>query len=91
MALNGIIIPTMAIEWVQGLDGDRGGSALPQVLTVEEVADLMRVDRKTAYAAIAEGGVPGVRRIGRCIRVSRDVLLRWLEQGEAKQARGRHP
>jgi excisionase family DNA binding protein len=81
----------MGIESVQGFDGDRGGSALPQVLTVEEVADLMRVDRKTAYAAIAEGRVPGVRRIGRCIRVSRDVLLRWLEQGDAKQGRGRHP
>jgi len=40
---------------------------LPEVLTVEEVADLLRVDRKTAYAAIAEGGVPGVRRVGRCI------------------------
>jgi excisionase family DNA binding protein len=66
-----------------------GATGLPQVLTVEEVADLMRVDRKTAYAAIAEGGVPGVRRIGRCIRVSRDVLLRWLEQGEAKLSRGR--
>lgn len=63
---------------------------LPQVLTVEEVADLMRVDRKTAYAAIAEGGVPGVRRIGRCIRVSRDVLLRWLAEGEGRAAlRGR--
>lgn len=82
---------SMGIAAMQGLDGDRGGSALPQVLTVEEVADLMRVDRKTAYAAIAEGGVPGVRRIGRCIRVSRDVLLRWLEQGDVKQGRGRRP
>lgn len=64
--------------------------ALPSMLTVEEVADLMRIDRKTAYTAIACGEVPGVRRIGRCIRVSRDVLLRWLEQGEAKfAARGR--
>jgi excisionase family DNA binding protein len=66
-----------------------GKAGLPQMLTVEEVANLMRVDRKTAYAAIAEGGVPGVRRIGRCIRVSRDVLLRWLEEGEAKLNRDR--
>lgn len=57
---------------------------LPRILTVEEVADLMRVDRKTAYAAIACGEVPGARRIGRCIRVSRDVLLLWLEQSDAK-------
>lgn len=76
----------MGIEAVLGVGG--GSNTLPQVLTVEEVAELMRVDRKTAYAAIAEGGVPGVRRIGRCIRVSRDVLLRWLEQGEIKRSRG---
>jgi excisionase family DNA binding protein len=87
----GIIIKAMSVESVEGSGGHGVGSTLPQVLTVEEVADLMRVDRKTAYAAIAEGGVPGVRRIGRCIRVSRDVLLRWLEQGEAKHGRGRHP
>jgi excisionase family DNA binding protein len=82
----GIIILEMGLDAVAEAGGTRG---LPQVLTVEEVADLMRVDRKTAYAAIAEGGVPGVRRIGRCIRVSRDVLLRWLEQGEAKRTLGR--
>jgi excisionase family DNA binding protein len=62
---------------------------LPPVLTVEEVADLMRIDRKTAYAVIAEGGIPGVRRVGRCIRVSRDVLLRWLEEGERARDKGR--
>jgi excisionase family DNA binding protein len=69
-----------------------GGSGLPPVLTVEEVAELMRIDRKTAYAAIAEGEVPGVRRLGRCIRVSRDVLLRWLAEGEGgrvERGRGR--
>lgn len=66
-----------------------GGDTLPPVLTVEEVADLMRVDRKTAYAAIAEGEVPGVRRLGRCIRVSRDVLLRWLAEGEGGRAQKR--
>ena len=69
-----------------------GGISLPPVLTVEEVAELMRIDRKTAYAAIAEGEVPGVRRLGRCIRVSRDVLLRWLAEGEGgkvERRRGR--
>ena len=65
------------------------GAALPAVLTVEEVADLMRVDRKTAYSAIAEGGIPGVRRVGRCIRVSRDELLRWLAEGQGDMRKGR--
>ena len=57
---------------------EAGWNGLPSVLTVEEVAELMRIDRKTAYAAVAEGDLPGVRRVGRCIRVSRDVLLQWL-------------
>lgn len=64
-------------------------NGLPPVLTVEEVADLMRIDRKTAYAAIAAGGVPGVRRLGRCIRVSRDVLLQWLAEGQGGPQKGR--
>ena len=51
------------------------GADLPAVLTVDEVAEVLRVDRKTAYAVIAEGGVPGVRRLGRCIRVSREALM----------------
>jgi excisionase family DNA binding protein len=66
-----------------------GDANLPEVLTVEEVAALLRVDRKTAYAAIAEGSVPGVRRVRRCIRVSRDVLLNWLREGEQRPARRR--
>jgi excisionase family DNA binding protein len=71
------------------VDGERAAATLPSVLTVDEVADLMRVDRKTAYAAIAAGAVPGVRRIGRCIRVSRDVLLRWLAEGDDPLAKRR--
>jgi excisionase family DNA binding protein len=66
---------------------ETGSNELPAVLTVEEVADLMRVDRKTAYAAIADGGLPGVRRLGRCIRISRDVFLRWLEGGDSALSR----
>jgi excisionase family DNA binding protein len=65
------------------------GSSLPAVLTVEEVADLMRIDRKTAYAAIAAGGVPGARRLGRCIRISRDVFLQWLAEGQGGPQKGR--
>jgi hypothetical protein len=35
----------MSVESAEGLVGHGGGSALPQVLTVEEVAGLMRVDQ----------------------------------------------
>ena len=56
---------------------------LAPVLTVDEVAALLRVNRKTVYDAIKRGQIPGVRRIGGTIRVSRDALLRWLADAPA--------
>jgi excisionase family DNA binding protein len=53
----------------------------PEVLTVDEVAELLRCDRKLVYQAIARRELPGVRRIGRVIRVHRGTLLAWLAEG----------
>jgi excisionase family DNA binding protein len=44
----------------------------PPVLTVEELAAMLRIERKTAYAAIRRGEIPGTRRIGGVIRISRE-------------------
>jgi excisionase family DNA binding protein len=52
---------------------------LPSVLTVDEAARLLRVNRKTLYEAVRAGEVPGVVRVGRSIRIGRDALLRWME------------
>ncbi len=46
--------------------------SLPACLTVEEAADLLRVNRKTLYEAVRLGTVPGVVRVGRNIRISRE-------------------
>ena len=56
---------------------------LPAILTADEVADLMRVNRKTVYEAVKRGEIPGVVKVGRSLRFSRDELLRWLCQGRA--------
>lgn len=48
------------------------------VLTVEEGARFLRIGRNQLYDAIGRGEVPH-RRIGKTIRLSRTVLLRWLE------------
>jgi excisionase family DNA binding protein len=63
-------------------------AALPAVLTVDELAALLRVERKTAYAAIARGDIPGARRIGRSIRIHRDSVLAWL-RAQARAPRSR--
>ena len=50
---------------------------LPPILTVDEVADFLRLNRKTVFAAIKEKAMPG-RRVGRRVVVCRDALLDWL-------------
>ena len=56
------------------------------VMTADEVAELLRVDRKTVYAAAGRGEIP-CRRIGRRLLFSRTAIVAWLEmQGHA--ARG---
>jgi excisionase family DNA binding protein len=50
---------------------------VPEFLTVDEAAHLLRVNRKTLYEAIRLGQVPGVARLGRILRLRRDMLLTW--------------
>ena len=52
------------------------------VLTVDELAEMLRLDRKTVYDAIARREIPGVRRIGRSIRISRRAVIEWLSVGQ---------
>ncbi|WP_370456611.1 helix-turn-helix domain-containing protein [Corallococcus sp. Z5C101001] len=48
---------------------------MPVFLTVDEAATLLRVNRKTLYEAIRLGQVPGVVRLGKALRIRRDVLV----------------
>jgi|SRR5712664_4768735 len=59
----------------------------PAVLTVDEAAALLRVDRKSIYESIRRGEFPGVVRVGRTIRIGRTALLQWL----ARQGRVSRP
>jgi len=58
----------------------------PAVLTVDEAAALLRVDRKSIYESIRRGELPGVVRVGRIIRISRPALLQWLS-GQVRVSR----
>lgn len=61
----------------------------PTVLTVDELAALLRIERKTAYSAIARGDIPGARRIGGVIRISRAAVLEWLALGQGRASHSR--
>ncbi len=55
----------------------------PEVMKVSEVAELLRVDRKTIYSMVQRGRLPGARRLGRSLRFSRSALLAWLADAES--------
>jgi excisionase family DNA binding protein len=57
--------------------------SLPGLLTVDEVADLLRTTRRAIYAMIERRQLPGVIRIRRRVLVRADDLLHWLDQKRA--------
>lgn len=59
--------------------------AAGEVLTVPELAQLLRIGRNSAYEAIQRGEIPGVVRIGRTVRVSKATVLRWMGQGASSE------
>lgn len=52
-----------------------------EVLTVQEVAALLRVSRDTVYRLAARGGIPG-RKIGRVWRFPKDAIQGYLAEGK---------
>jgi excisionase family DNA binding protein len=51
---------------------------LPEVITVPELAALLRVSKPTAYAAVKRGEIPGLIKIGNCLRLNRAAVLAWM-------------
>lgn len=53
-----------------------------ELLTANEVAALLKIDRRTLFRKRAAGAIPPPVRIGgRVVRWPAGVLLRWIEQG----------
>ena len=56
---------------------------LPPLLTVDEVADLLRTTRKAIYVMAQRGLLPGVLKIGRRLLVRRDDLIQLVTRRAA--------
>ncbi|GAA4628324.1 helix-turn-helix domain-containing protein [Cellulomonas oligotrophica] len=59
----------------------------PRFLTVNEVADLMRVSRMTVYRLVHSGELPAVR-VGRSFRVPQDALDAYLRSSTTVEPTG---
>jgi excisionase family DNA binding protein len=64
-------------------------SGPPEFLTADELAALLRVNRKTVYDALTRNQIPGARRIRTAYRISRDAVLRWFASGQDGVSRSR--
>ena len=63
-------------------------STLPQqheTMSVEEAAQILSVSRAYAYQLAREGNLPGARKLGNRIVVSRRALEAFLEAGDGDQ------
>lgn len=58
------------------------GGAEPAFLTVQEVADLLRVSPGTVRGWIAKGEGPPMLRFGKQIRYRPERVMEWVEQQE---------
>jgi len=62
----------------------------PEFLTVEEVAALLRVERRAVYAAIKKGQIPAIR-VSRQLRIPRaffNSIMETAKEAQRKDARG---
>lgn len=52
-----------------------------ELLTIEEVRKLLKISRSKAYLLTKDKTFPVIK-IGKCIRVDKNMLLNWLKQKE---------
>lgn len=57
--------------------------SLPYLMTVDDVAELLRTSRKAVYCKIERGLLPGVVRDGRRVLLLRDDVLEWIAERRA--------
>ena len=72
------------------MSGEQGApQGRVRFLTVNEVADLMRVSRMTVYRLVHAGELPAVR-VGRSFRVPQDALDAYLRSSATVEHPGEH-
>ena len=57
-----------------------GQAQQPLLLRAEEGARILGISRSKFFELMARNEIPGVVRIGRCVRVSRLSLERWVRE-----------
>jgi excisionase family DNA binding protein len=59
-----------------------------EILTIREVAELLKINEKTAYRLAGEGKIPGFK-VGGSWRFDRQEISNWIKRQVAQQRGGR--
>lgn len=65
-------------NWRKVKVNDERNSQIPFMMSVQEMAAILRIGKNTAYDLIRSKKVRGVR-VGHQIRVSREALLKFIQ------------
>ncbi len=89
-SLNGSSVPSVAgapwpsLTWASAeqsqMNLNSSRKSQPVLMTVDEVATLLRTTRAAVYAMVERRKVTGVVRLGRRVLFRSDDLLDWLDQ-----------
>ena len=60
----------------------------PDVLTVVDLAEVLRINKSTAYRLLQNGTIP-CRRIGTAYRISKLTVIEFLKKSELNQLKNR--
>ena len=55
-----------------------------QLLTIDEVAELLHLAKPTVYSKHSRGELPGVCKRGKRLYFQRDVIVNWIKEGRKK-------
>jgi len=58
-----------------------------EVLTIRELAELLKINEKTAYKLVADGKIPGFK-VGGSWRFERQEIVNWIKSKVEEQRRG---
>jgi len=70
-------------EWMQKRSHPE--SLFPEVMSVRELAEFLRISVHTAYRLAEQGKLPG-RKVGKHWRFHRQVIVEWLATCEEEDA-----
>ena len=63
---------------------------MENILTIREVADLLKINEKTVYKLAADGKIPGFK-VGGSWRFDRATITKWIEKGSGTPNNGAPP